>query len=140
MITRIVREFTSVCHEDLPQKPQPFTQKQIHFLKQMVNDELEELEEAIPEDSDDFGIEDLVGQQDAIVDLLYYVADVCVRQGWNIDPIFERVHAANMRKIVDGKVIKNTQGKVLKPENWFGPEEEIKEIIEFQLEHGTWEK
>lgn len=131
MITKIVKEFTSVCNEGLPEKPVSMTKEKAQFLRDMVNSEFDELEEAIENN-------DIIGQYDAIADAWYYMGDACVKQGFNVDDVFEVVHKANMRKIVDGKVIKNERGKVLKPEGWYGPEEEIEAVVVDHQENGSW--
>lgn len=45
--------------------------------------------------------------------------------------LFMIVHAANMRKVGEnGKVIKREDGKILKPEGWYGPEKDLLKKIE----------
>ncbi len=41
-----VRQFTKACNDDLPAHPQKMTDEGIAFIRQMVNDELDELVEA----------------------------------------------------------------------------------------------
>jgi len=36
--------------------------------------------------------------------------------------VFAEVHRSNMAKLVDGKVIRREDGKVLKPEGWTPPD------------------
>lgn len=50
--------------------------------------------------------------------------------GYPMEPFMEVVTAANNRKLVDGKAILNNQGKALKPEDWYGPDEELNKLIE----------
>ena len=38
------------------------------------------------------------------------------------DDAFNEVHRSNMAKLVDGKVIRREDGKVLKPEGWQPPQ------------------
>ena len=40
--TAQVREFTMACNDDLPAHPQNMTPEGIAFIRQMVNDELDE--------------------------------------------------------------------------------------------------
>jgi len=135
MIVRTVKEFTSVCNEGLPENPVPMTKEEIVFLREMVNSEFDELEASLSQEDP---VKKVVEQYDAIVDMLVYLADGCVKKAFNIDDVFSVVHAANMRKIIDGKVIKNERGKVLKPEGWYGPEEEMGKVIEGHLNQGSW--
>lgn len=78
---------------------------------------------------------DPVATLDAITDQLYILLGTACKQGL-IDCIpeaFSIVHAANMRKLdKDGKVIRREDGKVLKPEGWKGPEEELKLLLKMK--------
>lgn len=56
------------------------------------------------------------------MDLAYFVGDVAARSGIQLDPVFELVHAANMLKVVDGKVRRSDEGKILKPAGWVAPD------------------
>jgi predicted HAD superfamily Cof-like phosphohydrolase len=38
------------------------------------------------------------------------------------DDAFNEVHRSNMAKLVDGKVLRRDDGKVLKPEGWQPPQ------------------
>ena len=111
MYTEKVREFTMACEENLPDSPTSLTNEKISFITQMVNDELTELREA----------KNVVEQADALVDAIYYICDTAVRHGINLDPLFEIVHTANMQKVVDGRVIRRADGKVMKPDSWCDP-------------------
>lgn len=106
-----VREFTLACNDEIPGTPVPMSKQNVEFIRKMVNDELEELEEA----------ENIVEQADALVDAIYYICDCAVKHGMNLDPLFEIVHAANMGKVIDGKVIRRDDGKILKPHGWQDP-------------------
>ena len=126
--TRRVHEFSRVCNEQLPKSPVQMTTKEIQFIKKMVNDELDELESA----------ETITEQADALVDAIYYICDCAVKHGMNLDPLFEIVHSANMRKIVDGKVIRRNDGKILKPNNWVDPQSALEAEILRQSTNGSF--
>lgn len=131
MYTQKVREFSLACQKkenSLPQTPHQISSKQISFIKKMVNDELEELEEA-----------KTIGEQsDALIDAIYYICDSAVKHGINLDKIFDIVHKANMTKVVDGKVIRREDGKILKPQNWQDPRFLIEEEIKNQQKNGSF--
>jgi predicted HAD superfamily Cof-like phosphohydrolase len=81
----------------------------------------------------------LVGQVDALTDLLYFVYGSFVLSGVDPEPIFKIVHEANMGKVFpDGSVHFDEQThKILKPANWeqdFAPEGKIKKEIDKQKE------
>lgn len=109
--TTQVQQFTRACNDELPQFPKGMTTEGIAFIRKMVNDELDELEQA----------ETLTEQADALVDAIYYICDFAARHGVNLDPLFDIVHGANMQKIVNGRVIKREDGKILKPDGWQDP-------------------
>ena len=126
--TSKVREFTSACHDELPNHPVALDPEAIAFIRRMVNDEMDELE-AAPTVTD---------QADALVDAIYYLCDCAVRHGMNLDHLFDIVHAANMGKVVDGKVIRRDDGKIMKPADWRPPEPEIEAEMHRQKRDGAF--
>lgn len=74
----------------------------------------------------------LEDQTDALIDLLYFTIGTFTLMGVKPEAIFDIVHAANMGKATDGKVTRNEQGKILKPEGWEAPEPKIVAEIERQ--------
>ena len=80
----------------------------------------------------------IIEQADALVDAIYYLCDCAVKHGLNLDPLFEIVHRANMEKLVDGKAMKDNRGKVLKPEGWVAPDEDLQLELERQQLDGSW--
>lgn len=57
---------------------------------------------------------------DACVDMMYILAGTINACGLQdiFEEAFERVHQNNMTKVVDGRVIRNAAGKILKPEGF----------------------
>lgn len=81
----------------------------------------------------------LVGQVDALMDLLYFTYGSFVLMGVDPEKIFEIVHQANMGKIFpDGKAhFDAISHKILKPDNWekdYAPEPAIKKELERQIQ------
>lgn len=81
--------------------------------------------------------DDIVGQIDALVDVMYFVFGTFVQMGIDPRPFFEIVHEANMAKLYpDGKPRYQPNGKVQKPPDWEPPErriyEKLKEIWDEQ--------
>lgn len=67
---------------------------------------------------------------DAMIDMLYFVMGTIVEMGIDPSNIFAMVHNANMAKLFpDGKPHYNDSGKVIKPEGWKAPDDDIKEYI-----------
>ena len=128
--TTDVHQFTVACKEGLPDRPTRISNERIAFIRQMVNDEMDELESSGT----------IAEQADALVDAIYYICDFAATHGINLDPLFEIVHDANMQKIIDGKVIRRKDGKILKPEGWKDPAPKLEAEIDRQLEVGAFSK
>ncbi|MDP6640053.1 MAG: hypothetical protein QF817_03165 [Candidatus Poseidoniaceae archaeon] len=66
---------------------------------------------------------DMVEILDALADIGYILAGTIINHGMqNIyDDAFNEVHRSNMAKLVDGKVLRRADGKVMKPEGWQPP-------------------
>lgn len=126
--TADVRAFTLACKEGVPDRPTQISADRVAFIREMVNDEMDELEQAgtVPD------------QADALVDAIYYICDFAATHGINLDPIFEIVHGANMQKVVDGKVIRRKDGKILKPDGWEDPGPKVRAEIERQEREGAF--
>ena len=60
---------------------------------------------------------------DALADIGYILAGTIINHGMQdiFDASFDEVHRSNMAKLVDGKVLRREDGKVLKPEGWMPP-------------------
>jgi len=56
-----------------------------------------------------------------LADLLYVVYGTAITFGLPLDTVFNRVHASNMSKLVDGKPLYRDDGKVLKGPNYQPP-------------------
>lgn len=56
-----------------------------------------------------------------LADLVYVCFQFAATAGWELDEALARVHTSNMSKLVDGKPLKNEQGKVLKGPNYEPP-------------------
>ena len=126
---REVKQFSDACHDGRnPTRPVLMTPEAISFITRMVNDELEELAES----------KDVTEQADALVDAIYYICDTAVRHGMNIDQLFSIVHRANMQKVVDGRVLRRDDGKIMKPAGWQDPGLFLDAEMARQQEHGSW--
>lgn len=66
---------------------------------------------------------DMVEILDALADIGYILAGTIINHGMQhiYDDSFNEVHRSNMAKLVDGKVIRREDGKVLKPQDWQPP-------------------
>jgi predicted HAD superfamily Cof-like phosphohydrolase len=67
---------------------------------------------------------DMVEVLDALADIGYILAGTIINHGMQhiYDDAFNEVHRSNMAKLVDGKVLRREDGKVMKPEGWTPPQ------------------
>lgn len=56
-----------------------------------------------------------------LADLVYVCYQFAAAKGWDLDEALDRVHASNLSKLVDGKPVKNSDGKVIKGPNYKPP-------------------
>ena len=72
-------------------------------------------------------------QMDGLVDLIYVTLNFASRKGWNLQPIFDAVHQANMAKRdpVTLKFKRNEHGKIIKPDGWTPPN--INDVVPLAL-------
>ena len=126
--TSKVREFTLACSDEITSSPKKMSAEAVQFIRKMIDDELRELENSST----------IAQQADALVDAIYYICDTAVRHGMNLDPLFEIVHSANMGKVVDGKVIRRDDGKILKPAGWVDPQKFLDDEVQRQFDEGSF--
>jgi predicted HAD superfamily Cof-like phosphohydrolase len=81
----------------------------------LIEEEVTELREAIEAG-------DIVEVADALADILYVTFGAFAAFGIDPADVHREVHRSNMAKLVDGKVIRRGDGKVLKPEGWTPPD------------------
>lgn len=77
----------------------------------LIREEITELLDAI-------SVRNLPAAADAIVDSIYVLIGTAVTWGIDLHPLWDAVHAANMKK-VGGEI--RADGKVLKPRGWEAP-------------------
>ncbi len=81
---------------------------------QWLDEEFKELSSAVA--SEDWG-----EVADALADILYFVYGTACTLNMDLEPIFDLVHIANMKKVVN-PVFRESDGKLMKPEKWEKPE------------------
>lgn len=65
---------------------------------------------------------DTIEVADGIADLVWVLMGLASSLGIPFDQVWDEVKASNMSKVVDGKLIKREDGKVMKPEGYFRPD------------------
>jgi len=104
---------------DIPKLDSPDigSEELIELRIKLLREEVEEYAEAARAG-------DLVEVLDALADIGYILAGTILNHGMqNIyDDAFDEVHRSNMAKLVDGKVLRREDGKVMKPQGWTPPQ------------------
>ena len=111
-----VKTFMQTFGQEVKLKPSFSTEKINQLRYNLINEELEELKEAIAR-------KDLLEVADALTDILYVTYGAGHAFGIDLDKCFEEVQNSNMSKLgTDGKPIYNDKGKVMKGPNYFKPD------------------
>ena len=107
--------FMKTFGQEIKNKPS-FSTKKINQLRiSLIQEELDELKEAVANN-------DLLEVADALTDLLYVTYGAGHAFGIDLDKCFQEVQNSNMSKLgKDGKPIYNNMGKVMKGPNYFKP-------------------
>ena len=107
--------FMKTFNQDIKVSSSLSTDKINSLRISLINEELEELKQAISE-------KNLTEVADALTDILYVTYGAGHAFGINLDKCFEEVQNSNMSKLDEnGKPIYNEHGKVMKGPNYFKP-------------------
>ena len=113
---RKVGLFMKTFGQEIKTKPGLSSEKINNLRVSLIDEELEELKEAIKN-------QDLKEAIDALTDILYVTYGAGHAFGVDLDKCFEEVQRSNMSKLgKDGKPIYNESGKVMKGPNYFKPD------------------
>ncbi len=108
--------FMKTFGQEIKNKPELSTKKINALRISLIEEELEELKDAIKNN-------DLKEAVDALTDILYVTYGAGHAFGVNLDQCFDEVQNSNMSKLgLDGKPIYNEKGKVMKGPNYFKPD------------------
>ena len=111
-----VGEFMKTFGQEVKNKPSFSTEKINRLRISLIQEELDELKEAMINN-------DLLEVADALTDLLYVTYGAGHAFGIDLDKCFNEVQNSNMSKLgEDGKPIYNELGKVMKGPNYFKPD------------------
>ncbi len=87
----------------------------IQIYSDLVDEEYDEFVAAVTDEQ----------KLDGAMDLVWVVLGYCISRGWNVEGAWEEVKRTNMAKLqVDphtGVIKRRSDGKILKPEGWKGP-------------------
>ena len=111
-----VRLFMKTFGQEVKIKPSLSTDKINNLRISLIDEELEELKNAIKNN-------DLKEAADALTDILYVTYGAGHAFGIDLDKCFDEVQRSNMSKLdKDGKPIYNESGKVMKGPKYFKPD------------------
>ena len=117
-----VKKFMQTFGQEVKSEPSFSTEKINDLRYNLINEELEELKQAIAN-------KDLLEVADALTDILYVTYGAGHAFGIDLDSCFEEVQNSNMSKLgEDGKPIYNEKGKVMKGPNYCEPN--LKQFVE----------
>ena len=115
-----VKEFHQAFGQRVGKKPELPDREERDLREKLLIEEVNEYCNAEYAD-------DLVEIADALADIIYIACGTAVSYGIPLDKLFAEVHRSNMAKLVDGKVIRRSDGKVQKPEGWIPPD--VKSVL-----------
>ena len=108
--------FMSTFGQEVKKKSELSSEKINSLRLSLIQEELDELTEAIKEN-------DILEVADALTDILYVTYGAGQAFGINLDKCFDEVQRSNMSKLgEDGKPIYNELGKVMKGPKYFKPD------------------
>mgnify|MGYP001428156919 CR=1 FL=1 len=111
-----VKEFMTTFGQEVKNKSEFPDKKIIELRKKLIEEEYNELKEAINEN-------DIVEVADALTDILYVTYGAGHAFGIDLDQCFDEVQQSNMSKLdSNGKPIFNESGKVMKGPKYFKPD------------------
>ena len=110
-----VAEFMKACDQQVVETPQIPDEFTTSLRLHLIHEEVHELVEGIRN-------RDIVEIADALTDILYVVYGAGHAFGIPLDKCFDEVQRSNMTKVMpNGKVLKNAEGKVMKPDTYEEP-------------------
>ena len=111
----VFMEAADQCVTTTPQKTFDPTDPQTNLYMKLVQEEFDETLDA-------FIKGDTIEVADGIADMVWVLMGLASSVGIPFDQVWDEVKASNMSKVVDGKLMKREDGKVMKPEGYFRPD------------------
>ena len=112
-----VEQFMDACGQPVlyasERGPENFTE-QAELYKNLI---VEEFHETIAA----FADKDIVEVADGLADMVWVIMGLASTLDIPFNKVWDEVKASNMSKVVEGKVIRREDGKILKPDTYFKP-------------------
>jgi predicted HAD superfamily Cof-like phosphohydrolase len=115
------KEFMVACNQNVCDVTEENNYNEFFLWSKLINEGHSELSEAI---LNSFNINRSMEEDPDVaiaseaIDLIYVTCGLLNNMGIDGQAVFDAIHDANMSKVINGKVLKNKDGKVLKPEGW----------------------
>ena len=109
-----VEDFMESGQQDFPDL-QGMTSKQAKLYMDLITEEYNGTWRAFNVDKD------VVEVADGLADMVWVIMGMASTLDIPFDKVWNEVKASNMSKFVNGKVVKNSDGKIMKPEGYFRP-------------------
>lgn len=115
-----VKKFQTAVGQNVSEVPEFPDENERVLRRKLLREEVDEYFDG--EDKDD--LENVAKE---LADIIYIVCGTAASYGIPLDRVFNEVHRSNMEKLVDGKVVRRDDGKILKPQGWTAPD--IKSVL-----------
>ncbi len=129
-----IRKFNEMYELPINEKPTNCSLERFERLHDILQEEVNEgidIMEMFDEGAKDVDI--LVAMADWYCDIMVYCSTQATEMGIPVEKVMNIIMESNFSKLdTDGNVIKDERGKVLKGENYWKPEPQIKELFEKQ--------
>lgn len=113
-----VKIFMEAGEQYTQREPSLFTSeentKAVELYLKLIAEEYKELLEGIDE-------KNVVKVADGCGDLIWVILGLCNSAGINMNAVWYEITRSNMSKLVDGKLVKREDGKILKPDTYVPP-------------------
>lgn len=109
----------AITFREAMEQPINTTDENVHELQfKLIEEEFSELREEYLTELDGGTKEN---QLKELADLVFVCYQYAAARGWDLDTAMRRVFESNMSKLVDGKPLRRSDGKVLKGPNYQPP-------------------
>lgn len=121
----LVIDFQKLAGQPVATYPRQLEQDRVRIRAKWISEEIEEFRNA----------KNIREQLDALTDTLYYLLGCFAEIGVYPDEPFCIIHKSNLKKVLmNAKIEKDSDTKVLKPSGWIHPDDELQKYIDSQCQ------
>lgn len=115
-----VRRWQEACGDIHPSSPEFPPPKLTNLRIKLLEEEFDEYLAA-----EEAG--DMVGIADGLGDMIYVIVGTALHYGIPLDRVMEEICTSNDTKVVNGKIMRRADGKIMKPSSYVKPN--LREIL-----------